>query len=281
MLVLKLARRVMALPLGVVAWAAGMLRMPAAVSLHRLAWQIGGDPEAALTTWRLLMVGQRQAEAQAFAAWSMQREPCGPMAAVLGLESLEGGDVEAARARLGQGRSLGSGGDLLDLLEYRLLLRDADDPQADRGAIERFAARRDLGPAVARSLHVERMLRLAGAGRLDDAARIARLLLEIETVGPAHLVLWAQADREGRSAEAAEHLGLASAALPPEQLAYYRIFLLAMSGRSADAARLMVELREQSPGLAAQLAGLLGGPPGTGGGNDEQESHGQPGEGGS
>ena len=227
-----------------------MLRSPAAASLLGLAWEISGDGAVARSA---LFLQRKYAGLPAALAWAqawMARRPRPEIASWLGVVAAECGDLDRARQCLQVGRSLGDDpAGLLDLLEL-WVANEAGEPGEYAALLAAMEARRDLSAAVRKEVLERRLLLVMLDGRLEEARRRAKLLLEIGTNPQAEVVMWALARRAGDSRAAERHLRAAQA-LPEPQRLYRQCLASAGAGAADDAAEILAALDAKYPDAAA------------------------------
>ena len=235
----------------------GVFNLSVSVGLLRLAWAVGRDGHVA----RLALVRMHQhlggelARLQA-SEW-MARWPRPEIAAWAGLVALEAGDERAARTWLARGREVGDEPrGMLELLELMIAYHQ-DDVAELRAVTASLERRRDLSPVV-RKLVLEEMLWQAMLdGRLDEAGRRARFLLEVEENPSAHMVLWALAKKAGDALAAARHLA-GTRSLPAARKLYYRCLANLAVGDAEEAGRNLAELRDRDQVMAERIGRMLG-----------------------
>ncbi|MHC4716366.1 MAG: hypothetical protein ACYS5V_05300 [Planctomycetota bacterium] len=249
---IRLLRKLFALPFLWVGQLAGMFSPAVSSSALKAAWWISGDGHTGrLALIRLAQQYGHEAALSEALRW-MQTRPRPEVAAFAGVLAGQAGRQDEARRLLEQGRQ--SGDDprgMLELLEVMLACEGGDGERILQTSRE-MEARRDLPPDVSRMVLHQLLGNALAEGRFDEARQRARLLLEVADDMPAHVALWALARREGRTDRADGHLRRAFSADPAGCL-YHQVLAALAIGEDEQARHCLAELEGHNSAMAQAL----------------------------
>lgn len=248
-------RKSLGLPL---LWAGQVLlweKSPWSVRLLHAAWIVSGAGDWAQFAVMSVLRLQGPEAARTYAAEALTRRPSPEVAAWAGLLAVDAGDLDGAETALHRGRELGNDRDgLLDLLEFQNAARRGEQERME--VARAFLHRRDLPPLLSKQIQSGACQDLLMAGQLDQAAREAQRLLEIEPNGQAEMVLCAVAKARGDETRARQHLEAATD-LSPLRRAYLEVLGNAAIGRFDQAREALRPLQQEEPDLARDLEQFL------------------------
>ena len=258
-LIVRFIRRLLALPFGIAAGAAGLFSPAISARLHRIVWSISPDGHAGQLALAGLIRSAGPTVACAEAREMMRRRPSAEVASFAGLLEADCGNTDEARACLNAANELGGDRDgLTELLAYRLDVGRATDAEQAGRLIERLARRRDLSPTVSKLALEGMMWRALTGGDLDDARGRATHLLAVADNPQAEIVMGALHQRDGRAAVARACFARSSP-LPAAERLYYRCVAVGVAGSADDLAEALAALKAEDAELGVQMESRLAG----------------------
>lgn len=229
------------------------LRLPAAVSLLKLAYIISRDP--AVISTAIAAASQLNDISAARLLAGRYSDTCGSAAAYAAFLAVTANDVEDASAKLQQAKQLG--GDrrgLTELAEF-YLAEKRNSPDESHALVSALAQRRDLPMLLSRLIHTTQMWEMMLVGQGEAAAQIARHMLSIEHVGEAEILLWSLAMQKQDASAADRHWNRAH--LKPDQTFYYACLATASLGMDDEADRHLADLEDCNADFATRAREIV------------------------
>ncbi len=257
MVLLRLIRQLLAVPLLLAAMVAAFVSPRTAVRLQEIAWLVGLDPTAGLTALIKLLPLEGPLAVRARAGAMLAKHPAPVIAAYAGLLALEAGDLAEARGMLDLAKGLG--GDpqcLTELLEFRLVSACSTDPRSTWGLVRELADRRDLSPVMSKLVHTSLLWMDLSTERFDQARRRAEWCLAIEDDPQVETILETVHLCQGRP-DLAERCTARLANVPPAHVLYWRCTASHTVGMTSRAAEALAELRDHDEALADNAASQI------------------------
>ena len=257
MVLVRLTRQLLAVPLLLAAMVAAFLSPRLGARLQELAWLVGGDPAAGLTALIKLLPIEGPHAVRTHAGAMLAKRPAPVIAAYAGLLALEAGDGVEARGMLDLAKGLG--GDpqcLTELLEFRLVSARSADHRGTWDLVRKWSTRRDLSPLMSKLVLTTLLWMDLAEHQFDQARRRAERCLAIEDDPQIETILETVHHHQGRTAQAAQCTARL-AAVPQAHVLFWRSLASHAVGMTARAAEALAELRDHDEGLADNAASQI------------------------